>query len=224
MTTLENTHPITDVRRALAVVAHPDDESFGLGAVVDVLADRGVESAVLCFTKGEASTLGAEQDGSLARIRAEELAAAAEVLRVSKVELFDYPDGGLAAVPLAELSARVSAAILAVSPSHLLVLDPDGVTGHPDHRRATQAAVDAARAAGLPVLAWVLPDDVTRALNAEFGAAFTGSDPAKLAPALHVDRSRQWEAIRCHRSQSADNPVLRRRLELLGDREYVRLL
>lgn len=224
MTTLESTHPITRVRRALAVVAHPDDESFGLGAVVDVLAQHGVESAVLCFTKGEASTLRDEREGSLAQIRTEELAAAAKVLRVSQVELLDYPDGGLTAVPLAELSARVQAAILAVSPSHLLVLDTGGVTGHPDHQRATEAAVDAARVAGLPVLAWGLPTDVAHALNAEFGVAFTGHDPAKLGPPLHVDRARQWEAIRCHRSQSYDNPVLRRRLELLGDREYVHLL
>ncbi len=35
-------------------------------------------------------------------------------------------------------------------PSHLLVFDPDGVTGHPDHRHATQAALTAAHAAGLP--------------------------------------------------------------------------
>jgi len=40
-------------RQALVVVAHPDDETFGLGAV----ADRFTAVHVLCFTHGEASTL-----------------------------------------------------------------------------------------------------------------------------------------------------------------------
>ena len=41
----------------LAVVAHPDDESFGLGAVIDRLAAGGAAVHVLCYTHGEASTL-----------------------------------------------------------------------------------------------------------------------------------------------------------------------
>ncbi|WP_327727492.1 hypothetical protein OG250_10135 [Streptomyces sp. NBC_00487] len=39
-----------------------------------------------------------------------------------------------------------------------------------------------------------------------------------------VPRERQYRAIACHASQSSDNPVLWRRLELLGDREYLRVL
>ncbi|HLI74718.1 MAG TPA: PIG-L family deacetylase, partial [Acidimicrobiales bacterium] len=44
---------------ALAVVAHPDDESFGLGAVLAALVRSGGDVRVLSFTHGEASTLGA---------------------------------------------------------------------------------------------------------------------------------------------------------------------
>ncbi len=44
-------------RSVLAVVAHPDDESFGLGAVIDALTSAGAAVHVLCFTRGEASTL-----------------------------------------------------------------------------------------------------------------------------------------------------------------------
>jgi uncharacterized protein (DUF302 family) len=82
----------------------------------------------------------------------------------------------------------------------------------------------AARAAGLPVLAWVLPRSIAQRLNAELGTAFIGQDPAELDITLTVSRQRQWRAIARHRSQSAENPVLRRRLELLGDREYLRLI
>lgn len=212
---------VADVRRALAVVAHPDDESFGLGAVLDALARRGAPSALLCFTHGESSTLGKRPE-SLARIRARELAAAASILGVAGTTLLSYPDGGLGSAPLAGLAAHVRRMIERHRPTHLLVFDTDGVTGHPDHRRATEAAL--AAAGDLPVLAWAIPDSVATALNAEFGTSFAGRPLAQPGRPLMVDRARQWEAIARHRSQSADNPVLHRRLALQGDHEYLRVL
>jgi LmbE family N-acetylglucosaminyl deacetylase len=212
--------PVTCV---IAVVAHPDDESFGLGAVLAELVATGARTAVLCFSHGEASTLHGTA-GELSLLRPEELRAASAVLGLSRVDLHDYPDGRLTDVALDELTGHVSRLIAEERPSHLLVFDAGGVTGHPDHDRATEAALAGARAAGLPVLAWALPVAVARRLNAELGTAFTGRDPAALDIALTVSRYRQWRAIACHRSQSAYNPVLRRRLELLGDREYLRLI
>jgi LmbE family N-acetylglucosaminyl deacetylase len=108
-----------------------------------------------------------------------------------------------------------------VKPTHLLVFDEGGVTGHPDHVHATRAAVVAARGLGLPVLGWTVPEAVARALNTEFGAAFRGRRDEEIDWTLRVDRARQWRAIAAHASQSSDNPVLRRRLELLGDTEHL---
>ena len=69
----------------LVVIAHPDDESFGLGGLVGALTDTGAEVEVLCFTRGEASTLGADlvDPDALALVRAEELAAAGTALGTS---------------------------------------------------------------------------------------------------------------------------------------------
>jgi N-acetylglucosamine malate deacetylase 2 len=207
----------------LAVVAHPDDESFGLGAVLSQLVMADAWAGVICFTHGEASTLHG-RPGALFAVRSQELQAAAVELRLSRVELHRHPDARLDSVPVDELAGHVMRVIREENPSHLLVFDPDGVTGHPDHRRATQAALAAARATGLPVLAWALPRPVAQRLNAEFGTAFSGRDPAELDIELTVSRDRQWRAIARHRSQAVDNPVLLRRLDLLGDREYLRLI
>jgi N-acetylglucosamine malate deacetylase 2 len=203
----------------LAVCAHPDDESFGLGALLAELADHGSAVSVLCFTHGERSTLHSI-DGDLTVVRAAELAAAAEVLGVQQAELLGYPDGGLAAVPIDELAAHVQRA--AAGAEALLVFDEGGITGHPDHRQATRAALAAAAEGDLAVIAWTIPETVADALNAEFGTNFVGC--REIDRIVAVDRTRQLDAIRCHASQSADNPVLWRRLELLGDTEHLRVL
>jgi LmbE family N-acetylglucosaminyl deacetylase len=211
------------VTGVLAVVAHPDDESFGLGAVLSELVVRDVPASLICFTRGEASTLRAG-GGDLVATRALELQAAGAELRLSRVELHSYPDGGLATVPLDELAGHVLRVIAEERPSHLLAFDLGGVTGHPDHDRATRAALAAARTAGRPLLAWTVPAAVAEALNAEFGTAFRGRDPDSIDLVLRVHRERQRRAIACHRGQAIDNPVLYRRLAALGDREYLRVI
>ncbi len=211
-----------DVRGLLAVVAHPDDESFGLGALIDRFTSCGIPVSVLCFTHGEASTLHG-RPGDLRALRATELRVAARVLGVDQVDLLDYPDGHLAETPIDDLAAHVTRMIGEVDPSHLLVFDEDGITGHPDHSTATRAAQVAAGGANLPVIAWALPESVSQRLNQQFDATFVGR-PADQLHTLSVSRTRQRRAIAAHASQSRGNHVLRRRIALLGDREYLRVL
>jgi len=211
------------VTEVLAVFAHPDDESFGLGALLATLADRGSAVNTLCFTHGEASTFHGV-GGDLGVVRANELAAAAKVLGVERVELLDYPDGGLDGVALDELAEHVRRAARIARARTLLVFDEGGITGHPDHRRATQAALAAAATDNLAVIAWTIPATVANVLNAEFGTSFVGRASDAIDSAVDVDRCRQLDAIACHAGQSMDNPVLWRRLQLLGDTEHLLLL
>jgi LmbE family N-acetylglucosaminyl deacetylase len=198
------------VGSVLAVCAHPDDESFGLGSALGAFADRRAEVAVLCFTHGEASTLGVAH-GDLKRLRDVELRAAAQVLSVGRVTLLDYPDGGLAEQPIEALAADVQPQVRAIRPDLLLVFDREGIAGHPHHRRATQAAFAAAEAADLPVLGWVIAERAARTLNTELQVSFVlGRRAEDIDVVVHLDRARQREAIACHRSQSVDSPVLRR--------------
>jgi LmbE family N-acetylglucosaminyl deacetylase len=210
-------------RSVLAVVAHPDDESFGLGAVLAGFADAGAAVAVLCYTHGESSTLHGIE-GDLASVRAGELAGAARVLGVDPVRLVDYPDGALAGVEVDDLSAHVLDLAGEVDAEGLLVFDTDGVTGHPDHASATLAALAAADSAGLTVLGWTVPRSVAFALNEEYGAAFTGHDPQDIDLVVTVDRTRQLAAVACHPSQAVPGSLLWRRLDQLGDTEYLRWL
>lgn len=207
-------------RRPLAVVAHPDDESFGLGAILSSFVEQGAQPDVLCFTRGEASTLHAVT-GDLREIRAGELAAAATLLGLAHVDLRDEPDGALGAERPEHLVETVAAVANSRASDGFLVFDPSGVTGHPDHMAATVAAVEAARELGLPVLAWVLPEQVSAVLVAEFSAPFSGRAAAEIDIEHPVDRKRQLAAVNAHPSQAVPGSVLWRRLELLGGVEHL---
>ena len=134
----------------LAVVAHPDDESFGLGAILDAFHRAGTRTAVLCLTRGEASTLHGAA-GDLTAVRGREFAAAARTLGITDTVLRDFPDGALDHVCRSRLIGEVIHAARTVGSDGLLVFDPSGVTGHPDHAAAA-AALLAAAGLDMPVL------------------------------------------------------------------------
>jgi len=217
MNSLQKASPV------LAVCAHPDDESFGLGAALAAFAARGTPTAVLCLTHGAASALGTSR-GDLHQIRAAELASAAAELGVGDVELLDYPDGALAHEPAELLSRHIQQQAARANAGLLLVFDEGGITGHPDHQQATRAATLFAQRARLPVLAWAVEQQVAATLNAEFATSFVGRTAGQIDCSIEVDRRRQLSAITCHASQAQDNPVLWRRLELQGNREVFRWL
>jgi LmbE family N-acetylglucosaminyl deacetylase/uncharacterized OsmC-like protein len=207
----------------LAVVAHPDDESFGLGAILDAFTRAGAMVEVLCLTHGEASTLHGPP-GDLASVRGAELAAAADLLGVTRARLHDHPDGALSELSGTTLAAEVHAAAEPSGADGLLAFDTAGGTGHPDHVAATSAALLAAETLNLPVLGWTLPDAVAEQLNQEFDASFTGHREADIDLRVSVDRVRQRLASRAHVSQALPGSVLWRRLELLADTESLRWL
>lgn len=207
-------------RSVLAVVAHPDDESFGLGALLSTFVAAGAEVSVLCFTRGEASTLHGVP-GDLARIRELELESAAGLLGVRRALLRDHPDGALEEVDVELLAADAEQVARETAADGILVFHRSGVTLHPDHRAATRAALRAAARLGLPVLAWTLPEDVADTLTLELDAPFVGTPDDEIDLVVTVDRDRQRAAALAHASQALPTSVLWRRLELLGDREHL---
>jgi LmbE family N-acetylglucosaminyl deacetylase len=208
-------------RKVLAICAHPDDESFGLGAIISTLIDQGASIDLVCLTRGEASTLGSSI-GDLAEARRGELGAAAAELGVTSVHQFDHPDGRLSTVDVGLLAAAIQP--LAGDSDLLLVFDEGGITGHPDHMQATVAAMAVADSLDLPVLAWTLYLQVADTLNAEFNGHFVGRADGEIHVRLPVERVRQRAAMRCHDSQLTANPVPERRLALTGDTEPLRFL
>jgi uncharacterized OsmC-like protein len=153
-----------------------------------------------------------------------ELTSAARQLGVASAVLLTYPDGALAHEDPMTLAAEVLHEVDARPVQGILVFDPTGVSGHPDHAAASRAALDAAAQRDLPVLGWTLPQSAAETLNDEFGAAFVGHACQDVDLVVRVDREQQRMASLAHASQAVPTSVLWRRLDLLGDREHLRWL
>src|SRR5438552_18442650 len=86
--------------RLMAVLAHPDDESLGVGGTLAKYASEGVETFLLTATRGDGGRYRGYRPGDgqhpgpsvLANIRETELRAAASVLGVQDVAVLDYRD------------------------------------------------------------------------------------------------------------------------------------
>ena len=211
----------------LAVMAHPDDGSFGLGAILDAFVFAGARIELLCLTHGQAWALQGAP-GDLAALRGAELASAADVLGPTRAEMQDHPDGALSEVGQGVLVAEVVAAADSCFPDGLLVLDTAGDTaglgGRLDHVAATSAGLDAAETLNLPVLGWSLSETVAARLRQEFGASLTAGRGEEVDLRVTLERARQRLASHGLQSRALPGSARWRRLELLADTESLRWL
>ena len=200
----------------LAVIAHPDAESFGLGAVVDAFIFAGAKVDVHCLTHGQSWTLD-EAPGDLAALRGAELASAADVLGPVRGKMMDCPDGELGEGCRARLAADVVACADSCHPDGLLVFDSPPYPGRLDHAAATTIAVRAAETLDLPVLGWTLSRKAATQFNREFGSGSTGDQDEAIDLRVTVDRTRQRMASRAVAGPALPGSAPRLRLELLAE-------
>ena len=158
--------PLAQFSRVMVVIAHPDDESMAGGTIAkfvraaapfcvfpppppDVVAQTAAGAAVriVVLTNGDKGSGDLEMTSPrLARLRAEEMAAAAATLGATAV-LLGYPDGELENTYTARM--RVAAQIRLFEPQLLITFNPvtdnngyHNGRAHRDHNIAGQIALD----------------------------------------------------------------------------------
>ncbi|MEU1599400.1 PIG-L deacetylase family protein [Streptomyces sp. NPDC005708] len=153
-----------DWRRALAVVAHPDDLEYGCAAAIAGWADGGREIAYLLATRGEAG-IDSLEPAVCGPLREREQRASAAAVGVSTVEFLDHRDGvveyGVA------LRRDIAAAIRRHRPELVLTLNHRDTWfgtawNTPDHVAVGRATLDAAADAGNR---WIFPELAERGLE-----------------------------------------------------------
>ncbi len=134
-------------RRALAVVAHPDDIDFGMAGTIARLTKDGVEVSYCLVTSGDAggdSSTSTNEERARQR-EAEQTAAAAE-LGVSDLTFLRYPDGRVEVT--LELRRDIARVIRRCQPDLVLTQNPERnweriFASHPDHMAAGEATLRA---------------------------------------------------------------------------------
>jgi LmbE family N-acetylglucosaminyl deacetylase len=147
----------------LAVLAHPDDETFGTGGTLALYAQRGVKVHLVCATRGEAGEADPQHlqgYSSVAELRECELHCAADILGLSGLYFLGYRDSGMAGSPdnrhLQALAAQPTEAVAAqivqyirkLKPQVVITFDPIGGYKHPDHIAIYKATLMAYHLAG----------------------------------------------------------------------------
>ncbi len=125
--------------RLMCITAHPDDEAGGFGGTLQLYAQRGVETSVVCLTPGQAATHrgSARSDSELAELRRHEFAASCKLLKVSRPVVLAYPDGQLYLQQLNRVVYQLTRQVREFRPQVVMTFGADGgVTGHPDHTMA----------------------------------------------------------------------------------------
>ena len=219
----------------LAILAHPDDESFRAGGTLALLARRGVRVHLLTATRGEAGSCGDPPlcaPDELPAVREAELRCACAALGVEPPRLLDYCDGALSDVNEEQAVAQVVATIRELRPQALLTWPPDGLSGHPDHAavsRWTALAFERANVLGPDAPTALYHLAVPRSVAQALGLAHLHTTPDEEIT-LAVDVTPVWKqklsAIRCHATQLGASPMMQAPVEqqrrFFGTEHFVR--
>src|SRR5512136_1013163 len=152
----------------MAVFAHPDDETFGVGGTLARYgADPEVRVVLVCATRGEAGEISDPQLSTaehLGEVREQELRCACQKLGVDDLFFLGYRDSGMAGTPenqdpraLAmadegEAVGKIVAHIRRERPEVVVTFDERGGYGHPDHMAIHRFAKAAFAAAADPAM------------------------------------------------------------------------
>jgi bacillithiol biosynthesis deacetylase BshB1 len=128
--------PIADV---LAIAAHRDDVEQTCGGTLLRMASRGLRTAILDLTQGEAGTRGSAEE------RAHEAAEAARLLGVGWRQALDLPDG--AVENNLENRIKIVRVLRLVRPR--VVILPYWQARHPDHSTTATLGYEACFLSGL---------------------------------------------------------------------------
>jgi N-acetyl-1-D-myo-inositol-2-amino-2-deoxy-alpha-D-glucopyranoside deacetylase len=209
------------------ITAHPDDETLIAGGTLAACADAGIETGVVCLTRGERGPISDRALASrrtLGDVRLTELHDACELLGVSFVKCYRRADGSLSNSAGGQIVLQLQRIIEARRPDAVVTFGEDGMYWHPDHIATYEFVNRAVRRSPAPAELYrsVWPEWMMVELVRELRQRGLATDLWQMPPeafgtdeldgsfALDVRRfvTSKLQALRAHRTQISNGHAL----------------
>jgi bacillithiol biosynthesis deacetylase BshB1 len=178
----------------LAIAAHRDDVEQTCGGTLLRMAARGLRTAILDLTQGEAGTRGSAEE------RAEEAAEAARLLSAGWRQALDLPDG--AVENSLENRIRIVRVLRRLCPR--VVILPYWQARHPDHAIVAALGYEACFLSGLAKIETGLPPH--RPFKIVYASLYADVRPSFIVDITPFIEQRH-QALMAYRSQYANQPT-----------------
>jgi len=206
-------------KRAMVVVAHPDDAEFGCAGTVAKWAAEGCDIVYVLGTSGDKGSHDPTMTPDrLASIREAEQREAAKILGVQQVEFLRFRDAEL--LPSLELRGAIVRMIRKYKPDVVICQDPTArwhgqhYIQHPDHIAMGEATLAAVFPSARDRLTF--PEHLAEGLEPHAVREVFLMNPAQ--PDIWIDISatfaKKIEALRAHKSQISEDPQLEQWIRL----------
>lgn len=123
-------------RRLVAVMPHPDDESYSTAGTLAISVKAGADVTLVCATRGEAGWVRGRPGlarADVAELRTAELHDACNAIGLPAPRFLDWADGEVDTLGSRRRLAELGAVIDELAPDVIITLADDGVYGHRDH-------------------------------------------------------------------------------------------
>ncbi len=191
------------LQRVLVVVAHPDDEVFCSGLLLE-LKERGCLITILCVTRGEGGPCGQHTREELGAVRSREMSRSCEVLGVDELIFLGHVDpvgGSVKSYPPdvspGDLAGQIRPHLQGVD---LLVSHgSSGEYWHPAHLLVFEAVRLVLEFSTQPGPAWMT--FLARQMDHPLPRLVNWDDPAFLVIENPEHQEARLSALACHESQ-----------------------
>ena len=194
------------MKKALIVLSHPDDESFGPAGTIALWAEQGYEIHLVSATKGEIGNN--PTDDETAKIREAELKEACNILGVKKISYLGYKDGHISNRHIPILELRITEKIINFKPNIIMTFNLNGLTGHLDHVAIANATTTAFDKTGVAekLYYYSYPRAYTDTIDEYFIHFPEGFDEDEFDEIIDTSpvRETKLEAMMAHKSQQED--------------------
>lgn len=133
-------------KHLVAVMPHPDDESYSCAGALALAADAGAKVTLITATRGESGWVrdpAVHGHLPIAELRARELATSCRALGIRGPRFLDWPDGGVDGIDASKRRDQLVAVLDDEGADVVITLAADGTYGHRDHAALTQTCLQA---------------------------------------------------------------------------------